>query len=77
MTIPATEQYGRVIRGLAHQLLSVLEQREVLAAELEELLATHPLAEILTSMPGVGTRTAIELLRTVGDGSTFAFTPCP
>ena len=28
--------------------------------ELEELLATHPLAEILTSMPGVGPRTAIE-----------------
>jgi transposase len=72
VTIPATEQYGRVIRGLAEQLLSVLEQREVLAAELVELLATHPLAEILTSMPGVGTRTAIELLRTVGDGSTFA-----
>jgi transposase len=72
VTIPATEQYGRVIRGLADQLLSVLEQREVLAAELEELLATHPLAEILTSMPGVGTRTAIELLRTVGDGSSFA-----
>jgi transposase len=72
VTIPATEQYGRIIRGLAHQLLSVLEQREVLAAELEELLATHPLAEILTSMPGVGTRTAIELLRTVGDGSSFA-----
>ena len=54
MTIPATEQYGRVIRGLAGQLLSVLEQREVLATELEELLAIHPLAEILTSMPGVG-----------------------
>lgn len=72
VTIPATEQYGRVIRGLATQLLSVLEQRDVLAAELEDLLVTHPLAEIITSMPGVGSRTAIELLRTVGDGSTFA-----
>jgi transposase len=72
VTIPATEQYGRVIRGLATQLLSVLEQRDALAVELEELLATHPLAEILTSMPGVGSRTAVELLRTVGDGSTFA-----
>jgi transposase len=72
VVIPATEQYGRVIRGLASQLLSVLQQREALAADLEELLDTHPLAEILTSMPGVGPRTAIELLRTVGDGSTFA-----
>ena len=72
VTIPATEQYGRVIRGLARQLLTVLDQRDTLRAELDELLATHPLAEILTSMPGVGSRTAIELLRTVGDGSTFA-----
>lgn len=72
VTIPATEQYGRVIRGLATQLLSVLEQRDMLATELEDLLATHPLAEIITSMPGVGSRTAVELLRTVGDGSTFA-----
>jgi transposase len=69
--IPATEQYGRAIRGIAAQLLSILEQRDTLAAELDQLLATHPLAEILTSMPGVGSRTAIEVLRTVGDGSNF------
>jgi transposase len=72
VTIPATEQYGRVIRGLARQLLTVLDQRDTLRTELEDLLDTHPLAEILTSMPGVGSRTAIELLRTVGDGSSFA-----
>ena len=71
VTIPATAQYGRVIRGLAAQLLTVLAQRKTLRGELEELLAVHPLAEILTSMPGVGPRTAIELLRTVGDGSGF------
>jgi len=58
VTIPATEQYGRAIRGLAGQLLAVLEQRDILHGELEELLATHPLAEVITSMPGVGSRTA-------------------
>ena len=72
VVIPATEQYGQVIRGLAGRLLEVLAQREALTVQLEELLATHPLAELLTSMPGVGPRTAIEWLRTVGDGSTFA-----
>lgn len=71
VTIPATQQYGRVIRGLAGQLLTVLDQRDTLRGELQELLAAHPLAEIITSMPGVGPRTAIELLRTVGDGSAF------
>ena len=52
-------------------LPTVLAQRKTLRGELEALLAAHPLAEILTSMPGVGPRTAIELLRTVGDGSAF------
>jgi transposase len=54
VTIPATDQYGRVIRGLADQLSTVLAQRKTLRGELEELLAAHPLAEVLTSMPGVG-----------------------
>jgi len=42
VAIPATAQYGRVIRGLAGQLLSVLDQRDILRGELEELLAAHP-----------------------------------
>ena len=41
------------------------------AGELDALLAEHPLAEVLTSMPGVGARTAVALLLTLGDGSTF------
>jgi transposase len=71
VTIPATAEYGRLIRGLADQLSTVLAQRKTLRGELQELLAAHPPAEILTSMPGVGPRTAIELLRTVGDRSAF------
>jgi transposase len=69
---PATEQYGRVISGVAAQLLAVLDQRVTVAGELDALLAEHPLAEVLTSMPGVGARTAVALLLTLGDGSTFA-----
>jgi transposase len=69
--IPATAQYGRVIAGIAAQLLAVLDQRDALAVELDELLERHPLAEVLTSMPGVGPRTAVALLLTLGDGSTF------
>jgi hypothetical protein len=50
--VPATEQYGRVISGVAAQLLAVLDQRVTVAGELDALLAEHPLAEVLTSMPG-------------------------
>lgn len=72
VVVPATEQYGRVISGVAAQLLAVLDQRVTVAGELDALLGEHPLAEVLTSMPGVGARTAVALLLTLGDGSTFA-----
>ncbi|SCD92427.1 Transposase IS116/IS110/IS902 family protein, partial [Streptomyces sp. IgraMP-1] len=35
------------------------------------LLEAHPLSPVLTSMPGVGVRTAAVLLVTVGDGTSF------
>jgi transposase len=72
VVVPATVQYGRVIGGVAAQLLAVIDLRVTVAGELDALLADHPLAEVLTSMPGVGARTAVALLLTLGDGSTFA-----
>jgi transposase len=72
VSIPATVQYGRVIAGVAQQLIAVLGQRAQVAADLEELLPAHPMSEVLMSMPGVGARTSIALLLTIGDGSTFA-----
>jgi len=71
VVIPATAQFGLVIQGVARQLLAVLDQRARLKRQLEELLANHPLATILTTMPGVGARTAIALLLAVGDGTKF------
>jgi hypothetical protein len=46
VVVPATEQYGRVISGGAAQLLAVLDQRVVVAGELDALLTEHPLAEV-------------------------------
>ena len=40
--------------------------------ELEERLDAHPLAGVLTSIPGVGFRTAIKILTIIGDGTAFA-----
>jgi transposase len=71
VVIPATAQFGLVIQGVARHLLDVLEQRAQLKQQLEELLASHPLAAIVTTMPGVGPRTAIALLLAVGDGTKF------
>jgi transposase len=71
VSIPATAQYGRVIAGVAQQLMAVLRQRAQVAADLEELLPAHPMSEVLMSMPGVGARTSIALLLTIGDGTNF------
>ncbi len=71
VVIPATAQYGRVISGVAAQLLAVLDERVRIARDLDALLEQHPLAGVLTSMPGVGARTAVALLLTLGDGTAF------
>jgi len=71
LVVPGTAEFGRVIAGVAAQLQDVHTERAALAKDLEARLEAHPLAEVLTSMPGVGLRTAIKILTIVGDGSAF------
>ena len=71
VVIPGTAAFGRVITGVAAALRDVHLERASLAEDLEARLEAHPLAEVLTSMPGVGFRTAIKILTIVGDGSAF------
>lgn len=53
------------------QLLGLQEQRKQVATEVGEAFDAHPLSQVLTSMPGVGVRTAARILITVGDASLF------
>jgi transposase len=53
------------------QSKTVLAQRKQLATEVEEILDTHPLAGVLTSMPGIAIRTAARILLEIGDASAF------
>lgn len=71
VVIPGTISYGRVIAGLARQLLTARDERDSIAEQLTARLEAHPLAPVLTSMPGVGVRTAITVLVHVGDGTGF------
>jgi transposase len=61
----------RLATALAQVLAQVLAQRRAIAAEVEGILDAHPLAKVLTSMPGIGVRTAARILLEVGDGSAF------
>lgn len=60
-----------IVPSLAKALAAVHEQRRALEVRIEALLESHPLSEVLTSMPGIGVRTAAVLLTTVGDASSF------
>ncbi|MCP3770672.1 MULTISPECIES: IS110 family transposase [unclassified Streptomyces] len=69
--VPGTGTLGVIVPSLAKSLAAVHEQRRALEARIEALLAAHPLSKVLTSMPGIGVRTAAVLLATVGDASSF------
>ena len=69
--IPGTTEFGLIIAGVATALRDVRAERARLGTELETRLDAHPLSAVLTSMPGLGVRTAIKILTIIGDGSGF------
>lgn len=71
VTVPGTSTLDVIVPSLAKSLAAVHEQRRALETRIEALLEAHPLSSVLTSMPGIGVRTAAVLLTTVGDGSSF------
>jgi transposase len=66
VVVPGTGTLDIVIPSLAASLASVHTQRRAMEAQINTLLEAHPLSPVLTSMPGVGVRTAAVLLVTVG-----------
>jgi transposase len=71
VVVPGTAAADTVLPRLAESLKTVLQQRKTVAAEVEEILDAHPLAQVLTSMPGIGVRTAARILLEIGDASAF------
>jgi transposase len=72
VTVPGTTAADTVLPRLADSLKTVLAQRKTVAGEVEEILDAHPLARVLTSMPGIGVRTGARILLEIGDASGFA-----
>ncbi|MER7743627.1 IS110 family transposase [Streptomyces sp. NPDC096538] len=71
VVVPGTGTLDVIVPSLAKSLAAVHEQRRALETQIEALLEAHPLSKVLTSMPGIGVRTAAVLLTTVGDASGF------
>ncbi len=58
VVVVGTAAAGVVLPHLARQLAALHAQRADVAAKVEALVEAHPLYEVLTSMPGIGVRTA-------------------
>ncbi|MGW4759633.1 IS110 family transposase [Streptomyces chartreusis] len=71
VVVPGTDAAALIVPSLADSLQAVLDQRELLAHRIEELLEAHPLSQVLMSMPGIGVRTGARILIDVGDGTNF------
>ncbi|EMP3813940.1 transposase [Escherichia coli] len=63
--VPSTNAAVVVLPRLALQLITLRKQRDEVALEIEQQVLAHPLYPVLTSMPGVGVRTAARLLTEV------------
>lgn len=72
VTVPGTRAAEVVLTKRAIALAALIKDRREVARQLEEMLDAHPLAQVLTSMPGIGVRTGARILLEVGDGSGFA-----
>ena len=65
VVVAGTEAAATVVPILAGQLAALTTQRAQVASQVEVLVEAHPLSEVLTSMPGVGVRTAARILTEV------------
>mgnify|MGYP000206252763 CR=1 FL=1 len=65
MTVTGTTAAEKIIGRLAEQLAQLSSQRAEIEAEILTVVDAHPLTQVLTSMPGVGVRTAARILTEV------------
>jgi transposase len=72
VTVPGTTAAAKVIPGLASQILQLRDQRIHIARDVDKVLDDHPLASVLTSMPGIGVKIAARILAETG-GNMNAF----
>ena len=69
VVVAGTDAAAVVLPHLARQLIALHAQRADVAAQVETLVQAHPLYQVLTSMPGIGVRTAaVFLAETPGQG---------
>lgn len=62
VVVAGTQAAGQVLPRLAEQLATLHRQRREIGTQVEAMVDAHPLCQVLTSMPGIGFRTAAVIL---------------
>ena len=71
-TVPGQDVAASIVAELAAALLDLDQRIHVLEARISATFHAHPQAEILESMPGIGTILGAELIAAAGDLSRYA-----
>src|SRR5699024_4425918 len=71
VAVPGTQAVELIIPRVAAQIQELCQQRDIVAREVEAMVDDFPLSQVLTSMPGVGIKTAAQVLLATGDMSAF------
>lgn len=67
MRLPGEEVAAGLVAELAQGVIALDDRIKTTDADIEGRFRNHPLAEVITSMPGIGFRLGAEFLAVVGD----------
>jgi transposase len=70
-TLPGQAVAGQIIADLAGQLLAVDDRLARVDKQIQAVFGQHPQADVITSMPGIGTLLAAEFVVAAGDLSGY------
>jgi transposase len=65
--LPGEDVGAGLIAELAQEVMNLDERIKTTDADIEERFRRHPLAEVITSLPGIGFRLGAEFLAVIGD----------
>lgn len=70
--LPGEPLVAQLVRRLASKLLDLREEVKDLDADLQQQFERHPQAEVITSLPGMGTLLAAEFVVALGELANFS-----
>jgi transposase len=71
LDVPSAATRARLVRDMAAEALAAREARERIDREIADMLASHPDAALIQSLPGMGVVLTAELIANIGDIRRF------